>query len=70
MESKEGGEAVIRALHLTEVKDRAITARWKEEREVLQGTWTCPDPACRKANFDGQGRCFRCGLDRARFAGK
>ena len=70
MESREGGEAVISALHLTEVKDREITVRWKEaEREVLKGMWTCPDPACRKINFDKQDKCFRCGLNRGRFAG-
>ena len=57
MVEKEGGERIIQGLHLTEVKGREITVKWKEE-----GMWTCHDPSCGKSNFDICVECVRCKL--------
>jgi hypothetical protein len=65
MESRAGGEAVIAGLHLTEVKGREITVKWKEE-----GMWTCPDPVCGKSNFDDRDECVRCKLTKSKFSSK
>ena len=61
--TREQGEAIIKALHLLEVKGREITVKWKEE-----GMWACPDPTCGKSNFDIRDDCVRCGLNKIKFA--
>ena len=57
MLDKEGGENVIRGLHMTELKGREIVVKWKEE-----GMWTCADPTCRKMNFEERDACVQCRL--------
>eukprot|EP00092_Neocalanus_flemingeri_P094610 GFUD01120310.1.p1 GENE.GFUD01120310.1~~GFUD01120310.1.p1 ORF type:complete len:157 (+),score=53.31 GFUD01120310.1:57-527(+) len=57
MVDKEGGENVIKGLHMTEMKGREIVVKWKEE-----GMWTCADPTCRKSNFDERDACVQCRL--------
>ena len=57
MVDKEGGENVIRGLHMTELKGREIVVKWKEE-----GMWTCADPTCRKMNFEERDVCVQCRL--------
>ena len=55
METKAGGEAVIRGLDEMEVKGREIFVKWKDS-----GMWTCPDPSCGSKNFLGNDNCYRC----------
>ena len=55
METKAGGEAVIRGLDEMEVKGREIYVKWKDS-----GMWTCPDPSCGAKNFLGNDNCYRC----------
>ena len=57
MGDKEQGQRIIDGLHLFELKGREITVKWKEE-----GMWTCPDPTCRKMNFDERDACIQCRL--------
>ena len=57
MVDKEGGENVIKELHMTELKGREIVVKWKEE-----GMWTCADPTCRKMNFEERDACVQCRL--------
>ena len=57
MEDKEGGENVIKGLHMMEMKGREITVKWKEE-----GMWMCADPSCKKMNFDERDACVQCRL--------
>ena len=55
METKAGGEAVIRGLDEMEIKGREIYVKWKDS-----GMWTCPDPSCGAKNFLGNDNCYRC----------
>ena len=55
METKVGGEAVIKGLDEMEIKGREIYVKWKDS-----GMWTCPDPSCGAKNFFGNDNCYRC----------
>ena len=55
LETKEGGEKVIKALDEQEVKGREIFVKWRDD-----GMWTCPDPSCGAKNFMTAEACFRC----------
>ena len=55
METREGGETVIKALDEVEVKGREIYVKWRDS-----GMWTCPDPSCGQKNFLSNDACFRC----------
>ena len=55
METKAGGEAVIRGLDEMEIKGREIFVKWKDS-----GMWTCPDPSCGAKNFLANDNCYRC----------
>ena len=55
MDTKEGGEEVIRSLDEVEVKGREVFVKWRDD-----GMWACPDPSCGARNFDTAEACFRC----------